>query len=73
MFDESQNSTFGQDYNLTSYIKSLYYTDNGWTPRTVFIANSNPKAPSSFTYTYMNGQYLKTFYFFLISVSLLYF
>ena len=36
-------------FTFSSYIKGLNYTDNGWTPRTIFIANSNPKQPVTFT------------------------
>jgi hypothetical protein len=54
-------------FTFSSYIKGLNYTDNGWTPRTVFIANSNPKQPVTFTYAYMNANFFKLSTIFIIS------
>ena len=55
IFDESLDN---QQTGLPQYLKGLYYTDNGWLSRKVFVVNSAEGRPARFTYTYETAKHL---------------
>ena len=55
VFDDSLDV---QETGLAQYLKGLYYTDNGWLGRKVFIVNSAESRPSTFSYTYEAAKHL---------------
>ena len=37
---------------VKEYVTGLKYSDNGWKPKTIFVANRNEQLQSTFNYTY---------------------
>ena len=61
---------FDPDVPIIKFKTSMQYTDEGWLPRQVFVANRNERAPASFIYTYQGANGLAlTLSILLISFS----
>ena len=50
--DDDKNATFKAEDGLIDYQTGLPYSDRGWLPKKIFIANRSDRQFASFTYTF---------------------
>ena len=57
--DDNKDATFSINDSLISYFTGMPFTNNGWKPKKIFIANRAPSTTASFHYKYMGAVSLK--------------
>ena len=58
--DDNKNQTFSLNDKLINFFASMPYTDDGWLPKKVFIANRAAKETATFRYKFMGALALKS-------------
>ena len=57
--DDNREATFSINDSLISYFTGMPYTNDGWKPKKLFIANRAASETASFHYAYMGAMTLK--------------